>query len=244
MQHSEQINELAAALAKAQGEIEGASKSSANPHFKSKYADLAACWDACRAPLSKNGLAVVQMPSHEEGVATVTTLLTHSSGQWMRSEVSVKPGKPDAQGLGSAITYLRRYALMAVVGIAPEDDDGNAAVAQDQSGVRRPEPRPTTQQPDPDDGTPLVVKWARQKWAAGPVTLDAFAKMTDEKQFEGFKALVHEAPTLEALEEFSDACDGIVDHAHRTNEKAHRAIIHALDARRQFFAQHPTGKAA
>ena len=241
MQHSEQINELAAALAKAQGEVEGAAKTSANPHFKSKYADLAACWDACRGPLSRNGLAIVQMPSHEEGVATVTTILTHSSGQWIRSEVSVKPAKPDAQGLGSAITYLRRYALMAVVGIAPEDDDGNAAVAQDQSGVHKTRPAP---QPAPDDNTPMVVKWARQKWAAGPVTLDAFAKMTDEKQFEGFKALVHEAPTLEALEEFSDACDGIVDHAHRTNEKAHRAIIHALDARRQFFAQHPTGKAA
>jgi hypothetical protein len=127
MQTSEQINELATALAKAQGEITGALKDSANPFFKSKYADLASCWDACRSALSKNGLAVTQFPTTEAtGVCLVTTLL-HSSGQWMRASLSVHPKDDTPQAMGSALTYARRYALTAVVGVSQVDDDGNAA---------------------------------------------------------------------------------------------------------------------
>jgi hypothetical protein len=127
MQSSEQINELATALAKAQGEITGALKDSANPFFKSKYADLASCWDACRAALSKNGLAVVQAPGTEATVTYLTTTLLHSSGQWMRSSLIVTPKDDTPQAMGSALTYARRYALTAMVGIAQVDDDGNAA---------------------------------------------------------------------------------------------------------------------
>lgn len=129
MNTSEQINELAAALAKAQAQIQPAKKENVNPAFKSKYADLASVWDACREPLTANGLAVVQMPTDcaEAGrVALVTTLL-HSSGQWISSMVSTRIVKDDPQGVGSALTYLRRYALSAMVGVAPDDDDGNAA---------------------------------------------------------------------------------------------------------------------
>ena len=127
MNKSESINELAAALAKAQSEMKGAVKDSNNPFFKSKYADLSSVWDACRAPLTKNGISVVQMPSAAEDVITVDTTLLHSSGQWISSSLYARPSKNDPQGIGSCITYLRRYSLSAMVGIAPEDDDGNAA---------------------------------------------------------------------------------------------------------------------
>lgn len=128
MIHSDSINEIAAALATAQGLIKGAKKDSDNPFFKSKYADLAAVAEACRAPLSAAGIAVVQAPSStEDGRVTVTTLFVHSSGQWIAESVSVKPKDDGPQALGSAITYLRRYALAAFAGVAPEDDDGEAA---------------------------------------------------------------------------------------------------------------------
>jgi ERF superfamily len=133
MQTSEQINELATALAKAQGEITGALKDSLNPAFKrpgqdgSKYADLASCWDACRAPLSKNGLSVVQGTQVTDGNLYLMTRLLHSSGQWMGSMTPVTPKDDSPQGMGSALTYARRYALTAMVGIAQIDDDGNAA---------------------------------------------------------------------------------------------------------------------
>lgn len=126
--YSEQINELAKALAKAQGEIKGAKKSSDNPFFKSKYADLSEVWEACRDALSKNDVAVTQIPTvTSEGVFVLETMLLHSSGQWIRGVYPITPTKNDPQGVGSAITYARRYALAAMVGVAQEDDDGNAA---------------------------------------------------------------------------------------------------------------------
>jgi hypothetical protein len=124
---SEQINELTTALAKAQGEITGALKESANPFFKSKYADLASCWDACRGPLSKNSLAVFQAAETTTDGLVLTTTLAHGSGQWMRSTLGVNPKDDSPQSMGSALTYARRYALTAMVGIAQVDDDGNAA---------------------------------------------------------------------------------------------------------------------
>ncbi len=127
METSEQITDIATALAKAQGEMAGARKDSANPFFKSKYADLASVWDACRDALSRHGLAVVQSPSADGMRVSVDTLLTHSSGQWMRGTVSVTAKEDAPQAIGSAITYLRRYALQSFVGIAPEDDDAEAA---------------------------------------------------------------------------------------------------------------------
>lgn len=126
-EQSEQINELAGALAKAQGKITGALKDSANPFFKSKYADLASVWDACRGPLSENGLAIVQQTESDDSGVYVVTTLAHSSGQWMRSRLRLTPKDDTPQAMGSAITYGRRYALAAAVGVAQVDDDGNAA---------------------------------------------------------------------------------------------------------------------
>ena len=128
MQTSDSVNELFSALAKAQGVMAGAKKDTSNPFFKSKYADLAAIWDACREALSANGLSVIQMtePTLEGGVVVVTRLC-HSSGQWVEGTLAMPVSKADAQGYGSSLTYCRRYALAAAVGVAPEDDDGNAA---------------------------------------------------------------------------------------------------------------------
>jgi len=127
---SEHINDLAAALVKAQAAMKPAIKDATNPHFKSKYADLAAIWDACRDALTSNGLSVVQMPtdSAEPNRVALVTMLLHTSGQYLSTTVSTKLTQETAQGVGSALTYLRRYALAAMVGIvADEDDDGNAA---------------------------------------------------------------------------------------------------------------------
>lgn len=134
---SDNINELMAALAKAQGQIQGASKDKVNPHFKSKYADLASIWDACRESLSKNQLGVTQTAmSDAEGHLILVTTLGHSSGQWMRSYMPILMQRQDAQGMGSALTYTRRFSLAAMVGVAPDDDDGEAAGRSDNSNVK------------------------------------------------------------------------------------------------------------
>ncbi len=131
IRYSAQRNELFAALAKAQAKFEMAEKAGANPHFKSRYATLASVVEAAREPLAEHGLCVMQLPGNAGiGNIAVTTILGHASGQWLESVLYVAPVKFDAQSAGSVITYLRRYALMSVLGIAPEDDDGEAAVAR------------------------------------------------------------------------------------------------------------------
>jgi hypothetical protein len=124
---SEAINELATALAKAQGAISGAVKDSANPFFKSSYADLQSVWDACRQPLTANGLAVVQTTEAVAEAVHVVTTLVHASGQWMRGRLVMRPVKNDPQGIGSCLTYARRYALAAIVGVYQTDDDAEGA---------------------------------------------------------------------------------------------------------------------
>jgi len=127
MNQSDNINELALALAKAQGEMDNAKKDCNNPFFKSKYADLTSVWAACREPLTKHGLAVTQTMADQDGKLILITMLLHASGQWIKSCLPIIAQKPDAQALGAAITYMRRFSLSAMVGICPEDDDGNIA---------------------------------------------------------------------------------------------------------------------
>lgn len=127
MTHSESIKEIATALNKAQSQMQNVKKTSANPFFKSKYADLAECWETARKPLADNGLSIIQCPEGTGSDVTIETILLHTSGEWISSKLSMKPVKPDPQGIGSCITYGRRYALCAIVGISPEDDDGNQA---------------------------------------------------------------------------------------------------------------------
>jgi len=128
MTRSDTIGKLASALSKAQKTIEGASKDAKNPHFNSRYADLAAIVDACRDPLAENEIAVIQSPSAEANLVRMTTLLLHSSGEWIESDpLQVQSRDAAPQAIGSCLTYLRRYQLAAMVGIAPEDDDAEAA---------------------------------------------------------------------------------------------------------------------
>jgi hypothetical protein len=127
MSQSDAINELAAALAKAQGQMSNAAKDRVNPAFKSRYADLASVRDAVAGPLSQNGIAFIQRPRTTEQGVEVETMLVHASGQWIASTISAAPKGYDPQSIGSCVTYLRRYGLMALCGIAPDDDDGNAA---------------------------------------------------------------------------------------------------------------------
>lgn len=124
---SDEIGELAKALAAARKDFKPVLKDANNPFFKSKYADLAGVIEATSDALSKQGLVVIQSPRLGLNRIAVTTLLAHSSGQWLRDDLELPLSKFDAQGAGSAITYARRYAYQAIVGVAAEDDDGNAA---------------------------------------------------------------------------------------------------------------------
>jgi len=123
------MKHIASALVKAQKEFGPALKTSSNPHFKSRYADLAACVEAVVDALNANGIMLMQQNSECSDGVIVETVFIHESGETMSSgKLHVPASKHDPQGYGSALTYARRYSLMAACGIAPEDDDGNQAV--------------------------------------------------------------------------------------------------------------------
>ena len=132
MEQTVEINELAAALSKAQGVMTGAFKDSANPFFKSRYADLESVWEACRKPLADNGLAIIQTATADELSVSVTTMLTHTSGQWIRETLRLIPKDASPQALGSCISYGRRYALAAMVGVYQTDDDAEAGMGRSE----------------------------------------------------------------------------------------------------------------
>ena len=161
MKQSESIAELAAALSKAQGVMSGVIKDASNPIYNSKYATLAASWDAVRGALSANGLAIVQTCDNGDNSIIVETTLLHSSGQWVSGSISGGTVKADPQGIGSLITYFRRYGLQAICGLAPEDDDGNAATIIQPNIPPSASPVRRTAKPDedvPDFEPPATVK--------------------------------------------------------------------------------------
>lgn len=123
-------------MAKAQGTMAGAAKDSKNPHFNSKYADLASIVDACREALAANGVAVFQSPSADANLIKMKTLLVHGSGEWIESdELTVQARDAAPQAVGSCLTYLRRYQLASMVGVAPADDDAEAAEGRPMIGT-------------------------------------------------------------------------------------------------------------
>lgn len=125
MEKSETIGKLSLALSKVQSQLRPAKENSKNPFFKSSYADLGSVWDSVRKLLAENELAIIQMPTDIGGV---TTILSHSSGEWISSTCFI-PAKEDAHGVGSAISYARRYSLASFIGVVTgDDDDGNMAV--------------------------------------------------------------------------------------------------------------------
>lgn len=150
MTKSESIGKLGEAMSKAQAKMSGAAKDSSNPFFKSRYADLASNWDACRGPLTSEGLSVIQAARAEGAKVTVTTMLIHASGEWLSEDLTITAKEDTPQAVGSAITYARRYGLSSMVGIAPEDDDGEAAhgrVSAPAQSVARPAPTPPSTPP-------------------------------------------------------------------------------------------------
>ena len=143
-QMSGQVDKLFTAMAKAQGEMGHAAKTEENEFYGSKYADLAACFEAIRQPMFMNGLCIIQSPaggiSHDDGYpATVCleTVIGHVSGQWISSSLTMQLVRDDPHGVGSAITYARRYALTSMLGLAQADDDGNAATVPAEAPAKK-----------------------------------------------------------------------------------------------------------
>lgn len=176
---SPSLNEFFAALAKATTQFKPVLKQNTNPFFKSKYADLGTVIEATKEALSKNGLALVQFPGVDGTAAVITSILGHSSGQYMGCVLKMPVSKGDAQGIGSAITYARRYAYQALVGVAAEeDDDANSAVTQP---FQKPAPKPKVEAKpfNPSDG--MIDGAQRNKlWAT------AKKKGLDENQMRDF----------------------------------------------------------
>lgn len=173
---SPERDKIAAALAKAQGEIGHAEKNATNPHFHRRYADLAAVWDAAREPLAKNGLCVIQLP----GAAELETQLLHESGQWIACRTPIlfgekETGRTRAQAYGSALTYARRYALSAVLGIAQVDDDGNAAGRSPEATQGQPK----AEQPPDASAEQLADEFIAEfrRIAAEPPTMTALQRL-------------------------------------------------------------------
>lgn len=145
MNRSESLKELAPALCKAQATMKPAAKESQNSHLKNRYADLASVWDACREALTANGFAVLQSPSAAGNLVSVETMLLHVSGEWVAETLTLEARDASPQSIGSAVTYGRRYGLSAMVGVCPEDDDGEAAMhrgAPQERGRSRPQAPP------------------------------------------------------------------------------------------------------
>jgi hypothetical protein len=156
------------ALAKAQTEMGKALKNANNPHLKSKYADLGAVMDACFSALHANGFAVMQPCGRDEAGQYVETHLAHESGHVFISRVHLVVGKNDMQGVGSAITYARRYGLLGMAGLAPEDDDGEATKAQPRQIQKQADAPRQIAKPEPNEADALrnrMVAGLREKGA-------------------------------------------------------------------------------
>lgn len=165
VRRSASIGALAVAMAKAQAEMNNPAKDSINPHFKSRYADLAAVLDAIKPVLLRHGLSVMQFPCELEESAALTTLLVHAaSGEWIETCIKLRPVKADPQGVGSALTYMRRYCLQAVAGVtAEEDDDGNAATHRQSAPQPAKQPAPAANGKAPPLTLPQLVQAIKTK---------------------------------------------------------------------------------
>lgn len=138
MKTSESIKNIAVALIDAQTKIKFAVKDSTNPHFKSRYADLASVIDAVKESLNLNGIAFIQTPTESPaGTLALNTRLLHTSGEWIEDTAVCPLQKNDPQGYGSALTYLRRYSLSAICGLYQDDDDGEAARMNPQDYIKK-----------------------------------------------------------------------------------------------------------
>jgi len=204
MKTSEAIDQIATALAVAQSKMKPAVKDSTNPHFKSKYADLTSVWESCREGLTANHVATVQNVETVDGRVLVTTRLIHKSGQWIEfGPLSVPMQKVDAHGVGSAVSYARRYALSAAVGVVTDDDDGNAAVSGEAAPANAPAMKNKlaavtsgAKVPDPKPEPPAQLSPAALKEAAKMIRKELVEAPDKAMRDEAIK---HHAKSLEAI---------------------------------------------
>jgi hypothetical protein len=191
MTTSESVNEIAAALAKAQSQMKNAALNKVNPHFKSKYADLAGIRDTVIPALTANGIAVVQTLE----ASAVLTRLLHTSGQWIESACPIPPA-PDMQKMGSAITYARRYSLSAICGIAADEDDDANSVSDVPTQQTRQAAKPAGYvewlagfAKEAGKGLPAM----RAAYKAAPAACRDYLTHHDNDTYEDLKALAAEA---------------------------------------------------
>lgn len=198
---SEQIDQIAAALASAQSEMDFARKDSANPFFKSSYADLASVWDVCRRVLPKNGLAVSQTLEPSEGqTISVRTTLLHKSGQWITGVCQIPMVKADPQAAGSAITYARRYSLAAICGVIADDDDAEQAMGRKPAAKAAPRKKMETMDEIPDHSKKPVDVAALAEHIKTIKTVDELKKLynSERERFENDAASVEILGLFEA----------------------------------------------
>lgn len=179
------MKQIAAALVKAQRGFGPALKTSTNPHFRSRYADLSACVEAVVDSLNANGIVLLQPTQMcTDGVIVETVFLHESGEEWRSGPLHVPATKLDPQGYGSALTYARRYSLMAACGIAPEDDDGNAASPRRETERKaEPEPQPTAVKNAKESLQKCVtLAELREAWELLPPNLQHLCKATKDNQ--------------------------------------------------------------
>lgn len=200
MEQSEDIKELAAALVNFQKEVPTIKKDGTNPHFQSKFASLESIITTIKPTLSSNNLAVSQFPTGDDELVTI---LMHQSGQYIRTTVKISPQQRTPQGVGSAITYMRRYALSAVLGLATdEDDDGNAATAAKPAAQRPKAPaKPAAPKlpADPFEAAKVMIERARSVDEVISISerADASDKLTAEQKQEIKKVAAHKVDSFD-----------------------------------------------
>lgn len=194
-------DKLMEALAKMQGALGMAKKDSDNPFFKSKYADLATCINTAKEPMKEHGLSLSQHCSFDGNCVHCVSVLGHSSGQFMTSELVIVVTKKDAQGIGSAITYARRYSFSAVIGLSQEDDDGNAASNKTEpkekmskeNGNRLDELENWRMMSEDNIEVKAKTKDGRYVWKnLDNVTLKGLEFLREDERFEGIKQFVEQ----------------------------------------------------
>lgn len=224
---SASLDELAPAFTKAQASVRGAVRDKLNPHFRSHYADLASIWDACREALAANSIGVIQSL---EGALTVRTVLLHASGQWLSSlqplEADLHLAAPQnvgavagyLQAIGAATTYLRRYALAAMVGVAPDDEDGDTRQPRPREGREEfPPPPPPEQQRSGNfgDTRPVSPAQLNRLFAIGH---KAGHKEIDIRTFVAALGFEHAHDLTRA--QYDDVCERLSDGRPLAPEKA------------------------
>lgn len=199
---SDNIDKIAPALLAAQKRIKGYSKDSTNPHYKSRYASLESTLAACKDALNDNGISILQpVLVADGGHVSVATALIHESGQWLYYAGSIPCEKPTPQAAGSAITYLRRYGLQAVMCLAEEDDDAEAAQPQKPPFGARPVSVPRDSGEMRDELAELRQAYNNARWAAPHLRnhllknykVDDIKKLTKPQQAELLQTLIKEA---------------------------------------------------